>query len=316
MGLLPPSMHDSSYVEFALNLAGTNIAITLLDKAREGAPLCSHFFRDVLHQGHPEAARVKVIAPEKGNNGFPLNAGDQEQVFEQLLPPKKVAEWLRDTLKHTGDFPIHEKTVCSFCLGGLLLFDPETARGQIYLLRQDQRRFQPLHRIFWMYFAQVLGEHHRCFVHCAALAKDREGALFFGDSGVGKSTLADNCNGCLVFCDDSPVFSRHNGEYYMFPSPYHQLDLSGGLKKEVIGKSARVKALYFLTRDERVHLDRISRKRAISMIINRFIHFFPYLSPDAKSALFDLFIEVCHTLPAYHFHIGRSQDVPGVITDR
>ena len=315
MGLFPPLMPDSSDAELALNLADTNITITLLDEAREGVPLCNRFFRDFLHQGQPEAARVTVRAMGKENCGFPLKARDR-RVFEQLLPTKEMLPWLRDTLKHTGDFPIHEKTVCSFCLGGLLLFDPKTARGQIYLLRQGQRRFQPLHRIFWMFFAQALGEQHRCFVHCAALAKDREGALFFGDSGAGKSTLAGNSNGCAVFSDDSPVFSRHNGEYHMFPSPYHQLHLSGGLKTEIIGKSARVKALYFLTRDERVHLERISGKRAISMIINRFIHFFSYLSPDAKSTLFDLFLEVCHTLPAYHFHIGRRQDVPGLITDR
>ena len=315
MGLFPPLTPDNSSVELSLSLANTNITITLLDQAREGAQLCNHFFRDFLHQDLPEAARVKVNALGKGNNGFPSKARDR-RVFEELLPAKEVFPWLRDTLKHTGDFPIHKKIIYSFCLGGLLLFDPETAKGHIYLLRQGPRRFQPLHRIFWMYFAQVLGEHHRCFVHCAALVRDREAALFFGDSGAGKSTLAGNSNGSLVYSDDSPVFSRHNGEYHVFPSPYHQLDPSEGLKKEVIGQSARIKGLYFLTRDERLHLERISRKRTISMIIKRYIHFFPYLSPDAKSALFDLFLEVCHTLPAYHFHIDQVQDVPGVITDR
>lgn len=299
-----------------MSLANTNITITLLDQAKEGAPFCDLYFRDFFYQDHSEAARVKVSVSGKGNNGFPLSAREQERVFEQLLPPKEVAAWFRDTLKHTGDFPIQEKTICSFCLGGLLLFDPETARGHIYLLRQGARRLQPLYRIFWIYFAQVLGEQHCCFVHCAALAKDREGALFFGDSGAGKSTLASNSAGCLVFSDDSPIFGRHNGEYHVFPSPYHQLDMSGGLKKEIIGQNARVRGLYFLTRDDRVHLERISKRMAISMIIKRYIHFFPYLSPEAKSALFDLFFEACHTLPAYHFHVDRGQDVPGVITDR
>jgi len=303
-------------VELGLNLANTNITITLLDQAQDGARFCNAFFREFFHQNQATVASVEVSTLGRARNGFPLKTRDQNRVLEQLLPPKETAAWLRNTLNHTGDFPIHEKLICSFCLGGLLLFDPETAKGHIYLLRKGRRRFQPLHRIFWMYFAQVLGEQHRCFVHCAALAKDGEGALFFGDSGAGKSTLAANSDGCLVFSDDSPIFSEQNGEYRMFPSPYHQLDPTGGLRKEIIGQSARVNALYFLTKGEETHLKGISKSRALSMIIKRYIHFFSYLSPDAKSDLFDLFFEACDNLPAYYFHIGRSQDVSEIITHR
>ncbi len=303
-------------MELSLSLSGTHITITLLGQAKEGGRFCDLYFRDFFCPDPSEAARVEVSVSGKGNNGLPLNDRDQKRVFEQLLPTKKVVAWLRDTISHPGDFPLHEKTICSFCLGGLLLFDPETARGHIFLLRQGPRRFQPLHRIFWIYFAQVLGERQRCFVHCAALVRDQKGALFFGDSGAGKSTLATNSAGCLVFSDDSPIFGRHNGEYHVFPSPFHQLDMSGGLKKEAIGQSARVTGLYFLTRDDRIHLERISKTMAISMIIKRYIHFFPYLSREARTTLFDLFFEACHSLPAYHFHIGRGHDVPGVITHR
>lgn len=303
-------------MEFGLNLAGINITITLLDQAQEGAWFCNSFFRDFFHQNQPTVASVEVSTLGRARNGFPLKTRDQNRVLEQLLPAKETAAWLRDTLNHTRDSPIHEKLIYSFCLGGLLLFDPETAKGHIYLLRKGRRRFQPFLRIFWMFFAQVLGEQNSCFVHCAALAKDHEGALFFGDSGAGKSTLAANSNGCLVFSDDSPIFGKQNGEYQMFPAPFHQLDPLVGLKKEIIGQSARVNALYFLTKDKGIHLKEISKSRALSMIIKRYIHFFPYLSPDAKTTLFDLFFEACDNLPAYYFHIGRSQDVPGIITHR
>lgn len=300
-------------VKLTVNLARTNVTIIFLGQARKAIPLCNQYFQGFLHADRKGDAKVEVCILKKPNDRFPFLGKAVNPIFEQLIPTADVAAWLREVPGFTEDFSISEETICSFCLGGLLLFNPRINDGHIYLLNQGPRRFQPLYRLLWMYFAQVLGENGACFVHAVALVRDGEGHLFMGDSGSGKSTLAKHCTGCYVLSDDGPIFLRQNGEYRVYPSPYHQIDPVKGLDKEVIQMSAKVKGLYFLIKDNRVFLERVSKKEAFSMILNRHVHFFPYLSAKAKSALFDLLFEVCYKLPTYYLHFRRDQDVWKVI---
>ncbi|MBW2005696.1 MAG: hypothetical protein JRI72_14065 [Deltaproteobacteria bacterium] len=300
-------------MELTVNLAGTNVTISLLDQAKKAAPWCSHLFRGFVQPGKSGGPQIDVCILKSSNNRSPIREKAGSPIFERLLPTDDVAAWLREVPGYTEDFPISEKTISSFCLGGLLLYNPDTAAGRMYLLNQGPRRFQPLYRLLWMYFAQVLGEREGCFVHAAALVKDEEGYLFMGDSGAGKSTLAKHCTGCHVLSDDGPIFLRQNGEYRVYPSPYHQIDPVKGLDKEVIQMSAWVKGLYFLIKDDRLFLERVSKKEAFSMILKRYIHFFPYLSTQAKSALFDLLFEACYKLPTFYFHFRLDEDIWKVI---
>jgi len=303
-------------MKITLNLAGTNISIIFLGQAKKAIPLCNHFFGDFLHPDQRIDAKMKVNILKKPDDNFPIRSTARNPISEQLLSTQDVAAWLRQVPEYHDDFPISEKTICSFCMDGLLLFNPVTAAGRIYLLKQAPGFFQPLYRLFWMYFAQVLGEEEGCFIHSAALAKDEEGYLFVGDSGAGKSTLARVCSECSVLSDDGPILRKRDGEYRVFASPYHQMDLLKSLDKDVIKMSAKLKGFYFLTKDNRVYLEELSKKKAISMIIKRHIHFFSYLSTKAKSAIFDLFFEACHKLDTYYLHFCRDQDVLRFITGK
>lgn len=303
-------------MKITLNLAGTNITITFLGQAKKAIPLCNHFFGDFLHPEQRRQAEITVSILKKPNNRFPIRSTARNPIFEQLLSARDAAAWLRKAFEYNDDFPIIEKTICSFCMDGLLLFNPDTAAGHIYLLKQGPGCFQPLYRMFWMYFAQVLGEEGGCFVHGAALVKNEEGYLFIGDSGAGKSTLAGVCTECTVLSDDSPIFRKRNGVYHVFSSPYHQLGTLKGLNKDFISMKYRVKGLYFLIKDDRLFLERVSKKEAFAMILKRYIHFFPYLSAKAKLAIFDLFFEACNKLATYYLHFCRGQDVLRFITGR
>lgn len=295
-------------MELQIELAGTKINIDLLGQAEEALPLCNVFFRGFFHQGQRSHARVGVSILEKAGNSFPVRSKFWKPVFEQIVCTEDVAAWFRKIPGHENGFCINEKTICSFCLNGLLLFDPDTCDGRIYLLKKGPKRFMPLYRLFWIYFAQVLGEKQQCFVHAAALVKDEKGYLFLGDSGAGKSTLSKSCKDCHVFSDDSPIFGKKDGEYRVFPSPFQQMDPLGALNEEVAGMSAQVKGFYFIKKDDHLYLEDMQKKKAISMIINRHIHFFSYLSTQARVAIFDLFHKSCDNIPAYDLHLTRNGD--------
>lgn len=299
-----------------VSLAGTNINITFLGRAKEAIPFFNIYFQDFISSDQKGDAKITVSVLKNANHGLPVRATSVNPIYEQLLSTPDVAAWLREVQGNKEDFPISERTICSFCLDGLLLFDPSSAAGRIYLLRQDFLCFRPLYRLFWMFFAQVLGEEGGCFLHSAALIKDNEGYLFMGDSGAGKSTLAGICTECMVLSDDSPIFRKQDGVCRVFPSPFHQIDTLKGLDRDTIAANAVVKGFYFLIKDDRVYLEEVSKRRAISMIIKRYIHFFPYLSTQARSVLFDLLFETCHNTPIHYIHFCRDQDVLRFITGR
>jgi hypothetical protein len=297
---------NGNTMELTVNLAGTNVTISFLDHAKKAAPWCSNLFRGFVQPGKSEGSQLAVSIFKKTNDRFPVRSTARNPVFEQLLPTEEVAAWLRKSPGYTEDFPISKKTVSSFCLGGLLLYNPDIAAGRMYLLKQGPGCFRPLYRLLWMYFAQVLGERGACFVHAAALVKGEDGYLFMGDSGAGKSTFIKLCPEYRALSDDGPIITSRNGEYQVYPSPYHQMDFERGLDEEALRMNARIRGLYFLIKDDRPFLERVSKKEAFSMILKRYIHFFPYLSAQAKSALFDLFFEVCDELPMYYLHFSTK----------
>jgi hypothetical protein len=302
-------------VKLSVHIADIRIEMTFLGQAKRAIPLCREYFRGFLAPAEIADAEIKVSV-FKNTNGF-LSKGGRAAAssFEQQLISRDVFAWLSKFPDYEEDFPENETTIASSCLDGLLLFDPDTTAGRIYLLNEGIECFRPLHRLLWMYLAQVLGERKACFIHSAALVRGGKGYLFLGDSGAGKSSLSDISDGAVVLSDDSPILGKRNGDYHVFSSPYHQIDPSKGLDKEAIGKSARVEGLYFLCKDERLYLDAVVREEAVSMILMRYILFFSYLSGRAKSILFDLILELCHRLPIHNLHFCLGQDVWGLIGD-
>jgi len=300
-------------MKLTTNIADTIITINLLGQAGRSIHLCRQFFKDFLYTGQDKDAEIKISVLENINNSLSVGKRARTPVIEERLSTKDVIEWLDKIPLHTDDFPITETTISSLCLNGLLLYNPDSSNGRIYFFKDGVECFRPIFRLFWIYLAQVLGERKSCFLHSAALVRDEKAYLFLGDSGDGKSSLARIFGGSMVFSDDSPILCERNGDPLVFPSPYHQIDSLKGLDKEVIGSSARVEGLYFLTKDNRVYLESVSKREAISLIINRHIHFFRHLSTRAKSLLFDLFIDVCDRIPSYNLHFSLDGDIWGAI---
>jgi len=296
-------------MKLTLGLANTIITIDLLGQTQQVAHLCHEYFKDFLCPEQETDAEVKVSIQKNLNDRSPVKNRGQAPVFEKRLPIKETIAWLNHTPRHNDNFQITETIISSFFLDGLLLFNPETAEGRIYLLQDGPGCFLSIYRLFWVYLAQVLGERKGCFIHSAALAKGEKGYLFLGDSGAGKSSLAKICGGSKLFSDDSPALCERNGEYLVFPSPYHQIGHLKGLAKEVIGQRAKLAGFYFLFKDNRTYLESLSKKESLSLIINRHIHYFQYLSTRARLLLFELFLDACNKIPSYNFHFCLNTDI-------
>jgi len=295
-------------------LAGRTIALQFSPRAAAAVPFCRFYLKEFIAPEHVcTDIGIRIDVLDRPNGDFPFRSSLRETLFECLVPAGPVGDWLSGRPERAAEFPFSQATVCALCLDGLLLFDPESSAGQILLLNPGPGCLRPLHRLLWMYFAQVLGEQEVCFVHCAAVSRKGKGYLFWGESGAGKSTLARKSHGGVVLSDDSPIFFRKGGEYRVCSSPFHQLDLLGGLEESAIDVEAEVGEFYFLVKDSRLYRKEVVRRHAFAIILKKYIHFFPYLSAVARAALFDLFFEATRKIPSYDLHFALNQDIWEVI---
>jgi len=296
-------------MKLTVGLADAVIGIDLLGQAERAVPLCREIFKDFLYPELDAETELKVIILNNQIKTLPIvQQRGRKRVIEEQLLTKDAMVWLDKIHWNSNDFKISESMIASYCLGGLLLFDPETSNGCV-ILQDGPGCFRPIYRLCWMYLAQVLGERKACFIHSAALVRDGKGYLFIGESGAGKSTLAGLCNGSIVFSDDRPVFCERNGSYYVYPSPYRQTSLLKGQGGNVIGLCAMAAGFYFIFKDNQTYLTNISTIEAISDIISRHILFFKYLSMRARSNLFDLLFEACHKISMYKLYFCLDQDI-------
>jgi len=305
-------------VRITLNLAGTHITVAFQGKTKAVAHVYDYFFEGFITKEEQTDAYLKVsFLPDSIRRG-PFNKRNQDPTSHApVLSPvsnPEVLQWLKEIGEVSPHLPFSKTTLCTLFLNGLLVYSPETASGQIYILRDGLADFRSLYFLFWLYFAEVLGEMGNCFLHAAALVKDEMGYLFLGDSGAGKSTISRLCSDYQIFSDDGPIIGSWNGGYRVFPSPFHQQDSLNGLKDAAITSGVPIVSFCFLVKDEEIFFEKIPKKKAFSMILTRHIHFFHRLSAQTKLKLFDLFSGACDNILLHYFHFSKGKNVGSYLT--
>ena len=305
-------------MRITLNLAGTHITVVFQGQTKAIAHVYDYFFEGFITREEQTDAYLKVSFLPNSIRRGPFNKRNQDPTSHApVLSPvsnPEVVEWLKEIGEVSLHLPFSKETVCTRFLNGLLVYSPGTASGQIYILRDGLADFRSLYFLFWLYFAEVLGEVGNCFLHAAALVKEGRGHLFLGDSGSGKSTISRLCSDYQIFSDDGPIISPRNGGYRVFPSPFHQQDSLNGLEDAAITSGVPIVSFCFLVKDDETFFEEISRKKALSMILTRHIHFFRRLSAETKLKLFDFFSGACDNISLYYFHFSKENNIGSYLT--
>ena len=301
-----------------LSLAGILISIAFEGQTKAVAPMYDYFFNGFITREKRTDASLNVNFLPDSINAWPFTMRDQNltshsPVFSSVHN-HGVVQWLEEIGKTAKCLSFSKSTLCCLFLNGLLLYSPETSSGKIYILRDGLGNFRSLYFLFWLYLAEVLGERGCCFLHAAALVKDEKGYLFPGDSGAGKSTISRLCSNYQIFSDDGPIIRSQNGVCRVYPSPFHQQDSLRGIENEVNALGVPIVRFYFLVKDEKIFIAKISKKMAFSMLLTRHIHFFQGLSTSTRLKLFDLFSGVCNTVPLHYFHFSKNKNICSYLT--
>ena len=109
------------------------------------------------------------------------------------------------------------------------------------------------------------------------------------------------------------IFNGGSNILRAYPLPYHQLNLEHCFKKSLVTTGANIKGIYFIILDEKTFVEPVSITDAIAMIMARYIHFFSFVSPNAKAKIFDLLHRACHKLPINCLHFVKNTDIWEII---
>jgi len=300
-------------MKIALNLAGTTIGITFPQEANKVLSVYEFLYADFIASSKRTHASVEINLTPQPMDELPFAVAESDEQVEQVVPNALAARWLGKGELKAEPYPIDTCTISTGLLNGLLLYFPRTLNGRIYLSTRVENPLLPLYQLLWIFFAQVLGERGKCFLHAAALARYAKGFIFIGDSGAGKSTLSRECAGCHVLSDEAPIVEHRGASYRVYPSPFHQMDPVEFAGKHGSLSGAVIQGFYFLFQNEKSFVEAVPKKIALSKIMSRHIHFFHCLSPEARTRLFDFFFEACDRLPVHDLHLCKGEDIWGVL---
>jgi len=292
--------------ETTLQLAEAAVDIVLEERAVSALPLCRRWFEGFFTDPGDRRARVRV--------GL-LEADAVSPALRRLLQAPVMEAWLstEDLVKALPRNAIDPLPVSRIraarCLDGLLLFDDATCEGRIWLTHSGAGCLRPLHRLLWMYFAMALGETARFFVHCAAVESNGRAHLFWGNSGAGKSTVAALLKGGRILSDDAPIVARKEEKLAVYPSPYRQWTAAEDAAVCKPAAAAAIGGFYLLHQDRRLFLENLPRRQVFAEILQRHVHFFEYLSANARLKAFEMLYAAAAGVPAYRLHFPLNADL-------
>ena len=128
--------------------------------------------------------------------------------------------------------------------------------------------------------------------------------IFLGKSGDGKSTIADLSRRYNVIGDDVVAVRKLGGSFKAFSTPWRQRKSIRVVKSA----RARVSAVFFLNKSNRIHFSPLKKEEALSRILNWHIHFLIYTKRPVIDNIFSTAAEFVKAIPAYDMEFSKRSD--------
>lgn len=113
------------------------------------------------------------------------------------------------------------------------------------------------------YAILALGNNEILF-HGAGLVHDSKGYVFFGPSGVGKSTVTELSPHCSVLGDDLIVLKKNSHGFKIYASPFN----SDNGKQNISNSNAKLKGLFRLRQDNATYIENMSPSKAMAELLS------------------------------------------------
>lgn len=170
-----------------------------------------------------------------------------------------------------------------------------------------------VYKSLFLYISLILAEQKKLLIHGAGIKKKDSGYLFLGESGAGKTTIAGSAKREDIFSDDSPVIGRENNLFYIYPSPYSQVDMFEPKRDDHYLKKTKLTKLFFLKKNDKLFIKPRDRRSALAEIMKKHIHSFEFMGSKSRIAAFDLCYDLCNSIPIYDLHFQKNDKFLDII---
>lgn len=170
-----------------------------------------------------------------------------------------------------------------------------------------------VYKSLFLCISLILVEQKKLLIHGAGIKKKDSGYLFLGESGAGKTTIASSAKRDDLFSDDSPVIGRENNSFYIYPSPYSQVDMFEPKRNDHYLKKTKLTKLFFLKKNDKLFIKPRDRRSAFAEIIKKHIHSFEFMGSKSRIAVFNLCYDLCDSIPIYDLHFQKNDKFRDII---
>jgi hypothetical protein len=210
------------------------------------------------------------------------------KVMNKSIPPDLL---LAECLCETEIFKIYQNEsghLTFFCPRHqppcAISVDQDFASGQEFgeFQQLKESAFYPLQYIDIVFFSNWLASFGDLILHASGVAIDGKGYCFLGDSGVGKSTLADLLTaekGVTLLGEDQVILRNHHGEFWIYGTPWHERP------ERCSPLGVPVEQMFFLKKKFKSNVSDISAFDGYTRLMQT--AFIPYYRPEATKRIMD-----------------------------
>jgi hypothetical protein len=213
---------------------------------------------------------------------------DGQKLFESL------DIWSLYSSEGTRIIKIYEKMPG---LERILVIDSELNSADLYFPFSTDTAVDPfsgptIQLLMINYLAQGRG----VILHGCGIEKNGEGILFIGESGAGKSTMANlwNADGGIEILSDDRIIVRKKGEdFWMYGTPWH------GEALFVSPRGIRLRKMFFLHHAGKNEIHPLNGVESVQQLLK--CSFPPFWDATGMNFTLDLFSELATAVPCYDF---------------
>jgi hypothetical protein len=186
-----------------------------------------------------------------------------------------------------------------------VVIDPAFSKGEVIgdFSKLDGTPFYPLCSIDIRIMVNWLAEFGDLLLHAAGVAYRGQGYCFVGQSGKGKSTIAENLrqNGSIEILGEDQVILRYlDGQFWIFGTPWHE-------RVEMCSPTGvPLKKIFFLDREGKPGVAEITSVRALAALLQT--AFIPYYLPDKMPLILERLAELCQEVMLHQYHYQLESD--------
>jgi hypothetical protein len=207
-------------------------------------------------------------------------------------------------------YPISRHSIVLGYLNGCLAYNLSSNEAYLLLFRShDQNHFvATLHKMLFIFISLLLGEKNRFMLHGAGIAeKHREGGfLFLGGSGAGKTTVAGFSCLDAVFSDDAPVIGKEDDIFYIYSSPWSQINMFEERPRDHFRRKVQLRKLFFLNKADELKVLPRERHKAMMEIMKLHVHSFELLRRELRISAFNFCYDLCRSIPAFDLYFQEN----------